>query len=223
MPANVETMFYNRETPWHGLGTRVEEALSSAEAIQMAGLDWAVQVQNLYAYHDWGYVTVPDLFGTVRLTDGRVLGAVGNHYKVVQNREAFDFMDSLLGEGVRYETAGSLEEGRRVWMLARLDGEYFAPDGTALEPYMCLMNSHDGRGSLKVCMTPVRVVCSNTLNLALSSARRSWAARHTSAIKSKIDVARDTLQLGSLYMTEATKEFARLASIAIDEVDRNGV
>lgn len=181
MAANVENMFYVRETPWHGLGTRVMEAPDSKNALIMAGLDWKVIQEPIYT--DQGEV-ISGYKANVRDSDRRVLGVVTNKYKVIQNDEAFAFTDSLLGEGVRYETAGSLQGGRRVWMLARLPHEYII-SGERISPFLVFSNTHDGSGAIKVALTPVRVVCCNTLNLALNTAKRSWSMIHTGDIRKR--------------------------------------
>lgn len=111
MAANVESMFYTREKPWHGLGTMVQEAPSSGEALVLADLDWNV-IQKPIETADG--IPVPGFKANIRDSDGQVLGVVTDRYKVVQNREAFAFSDELLGEGVTYETAGSLQNGRRT-------------------------------------------------------------------------------------------------------------
>ena len=132
MAANVETMFYTREKPWHGLGTRVEDAPSSREALRLAGLDWQVLQEPIYTELQ---EPVEGHKANVRSTDRKILGVVSDRYRVVQNSEAFAFTDELLGSGVRYETAGSLMEGRRVWLLARLPREYIIA-GERISPYL---------------------------------------------------------------------------------------
>ena len=117
MAANVETMFSVREKPWHGLGTIVAEAPDSGAALELAGLDWNV-IQKSIVTADG--TEIDGFKANVRDSDNSVLGIVTDRYKVVQNREAFAFTDALLGEGVKYETAGALQGGRRTWMLARL-------------------------------------------------------------------------------------------------------
>ena len=134
---------------------------------------------------------------------------VTNRYKVIQNEEAFSFTDSLIGEGVRYETAGSLQGGKRVWLLARLPREYII-SGERISPYMVFSNTHDGSGAIKVALTPIRVVCNNTLNLALSSAKRSWSMIHTGDIQGKLEEAKDTLFKAESYMDELGKEIEDL-------------
>ena len=206
MAANVEKMFYVRETPWHGLGTRVMEAPASREALQIAGLDWKVFQEPIYTA---GKEPIQGFKVNVRDIDRRVLGVVSDRYKIVQNQEAFSFTDELLGEGVRYETAGSLQKGRKVWLLARMPHEYII-SGERITPYLVFFNSHDGSGAIKAALTPIRVVCQNTLNLALSTAKRSWSMIHTGNIQGKIQEARDTLFMAEKYMDSLGKEFENL-------------
>ena len=132
MAANVETMFYTREEPWHGLGTMVAEAPESREALRLAELDWRVLQEPVYTENN---ELIAGYRVNVRDRDRKVLGVVTDRYKVVQNEEAFAFTDTLLGEGVRYETAGSLQEGKRVWLLARMPQEFIIL-GERITPYL---------------------------------------------------------------------------------------
>lgn len=206
MAANVESLFSVREKPWHGLGTIVKEAPASAEALRLAGLDWKVVQEPVYTGYN---ELVKGYKANVRSTDRRVLGVVSDRYKVVQNVEAFSFTDELLGSGVRYETAGSLQEGRKVWLLARLPREYIIA-GERISPYLVFSNTHDGSGFVKVAITPVRVCCNNTLNLALSTASRSFSMMHTGNIQGKIQEARETLFMADKYMESLGAEFEQL-------------
>lgn len=205
MAANVETMFSTREKPWHGLGTIVEEAPTSAEALRLAGLDWKVNQSAIFTSAG----KVEGYRANVRSTDQAVLGVVTDRYKVIQNTDAFAFTDELLGEGVKYETAGSLQGGRKVWLLARLPREYII-SGERISPYLVFSNTHDGSGAVRVAITPVRVVCNNTLNLALGSASRSFSMIHTGDIKEKILEAKQTLFMADIYMENLGQEFERL-------------
>ena len=213
MAANVETMFYTREKPWHGLGTMVAEAPNSKDALRLAGLNWKVLQEPVYTENK---ELIQGYKANVRDTDRKVLGVVTDRYKVIQNEEAFAFTDTLLGEGVRYETAGSLQEGRRVWMLARLPREFII-GGERISPYMVFSNTHDGSGTVKTALTPIRVVCNNTLNLALRTAKRSWSMIHTGDISGKIEEAKNTLLLADEYMTALGQEFENLRKIKLSE------
>ena len=206
MAANVETMFSVREKPWHGLGKIVMEAPTSKDALRLAGLDWNVVQEPIYTKFN---EVVEGYKANVRDSDRKVLGVVSDRYKVVQNADAFSFTDELLGKGVRYETAGSLQEGKKVWLLARLPREYII-GGERISPYLVFSNTHDGSGSVKVAVTPVRVVCNNTLNLALDTASRSFSMVHTGNIQDKIQEAKDTLFMAESYMDCLGAEFEQL-------------
>lgn len=206
MAANVETMFYTREKPWHGLGVQVQEAPSSKEALRLAGLDWRVEQEPICTEQREEIIGYK---ANVRNYDRKVLGVVTDRYKVIQNEDAFLFTDELLGRGVRYETAGSLQGGRKVWILARLPREYVI-SGERISPYLVFSNTHDGSGAVKVAVTPIRVVCNNTLNLALGTAKRSWSMIHTGDIQGKMQEARDTLFMAEDYMDKLGKAFDTL-------------
>lgn len=206
MAAYIETMFYVRETPWHGLGTRVLTAPTSKDALELAGLNWEVVQEPIYTETE---ELIEGYKANVRDSDRKVLGVVTDRYKVIQNQEAFAFTDELLGEGVRYETAGSLQGGKKVWLLAHLPHEYII-SGERISPYLIFSNTHDGSGAIKVALTPIRVVCNNTLNLALNTAKRSWSMIHTGDIKGKMEEAKNTLFMAEKYMDELGKEFEAL-------------
>ena len=206
MAANVETMFSVREKPWHGLGTIVAEAPTSADALRLAGLDWKVVQEPIFTDLN---EPVEGYRVNIRDIDRKALGVVSDRYKVVQNTDAFSFTDELLGKGVRYETAGSMQEGKKVWLLARMPHEYIIA-GERISPYLIFSNTHDGSGSVKVAVTPVRVVCNNTLNLALNTAKRSFSMIHTGNIRDKIQEAKDTLFMAEEYMDCLGIEFEQL-------------
>lgn len=213
MSANVETMFYVREKPWHGLGTQVKEAPTSSEALIYAGLNWQVTQEDVYTENGrkiFGYKV------NTRSTDETALGIVSDRYKVVQNEDAFRFTDDLLGEGVVYETAGALQGGRKVWMLARMPEKYIIA-GDEITPYMVVMNSHDGSSGIKVAMTPIRVVCQNTLNLSLNTAKRIWTTKHTENVMSRVYEAKETLSLAGQYMGELGRGIDELSQIKLSD------
>lgn len=199
-------IFSLRETPWQGLGKKITEATSSKEALEIAGLNWnVIQEPVITASGDM----IEGYKANIRDIDGKVLGVVTNRYKIIQNHEAFSFTDELLGEGVRFESAGVLQDGKKVWVLARLPQEYII-SGERISPYLLFFNSHDGSSAVRICVTPIRFSCSNTLNLALASSKRSWSANHTGEIKGKLEEARNTLFMAESYMDNLGKEFEAL-------------
>lgn len=191
----------------------VMEAPASADALALAGLDWNV-IQKPVVTEDG--IPIPGFKANLRDTDEKVLGIVTDRYKVVQNLDAFSFTDELLGEGVTYETAGSLQEGRRTWLLAKLPQRYII-SGDEITPYLVFMNSHDGTGAIKAAMTPIRVVCQNTLNLALSTAKRYWSTNHTGDIRGKMEDARYTLLYADQYMAELGKAIDSLTRVKLTD------
>lgn len=221
MASLVENMFYTgRNVPWHGLGTQVEEAPSSTDAIRLAGLDWKVKQEKVYTENG---IKVDGYFANVRDKDGKTLGIVGSRYQIVQNEDAFKFTDALLGEGVKYETAGSLKDGKTIWLLAKLPNKYEIL-GDAVDPYIVFTNTHDGSGAVRVAMTPIRVVCNNTLNMALRQAKRTWSARHTGSIENKLDEALETLKFADEYMKATQNLFEELNKVKLNEFQvRNAI
>ena len=211
--SKVETIFSARKPTWNGLGIKVDTALTSKDALKQSGLDWLVVQQPIHT--EQGQL-IPNSKANVRDRDKSVLGIVSSKYQIVQNHEAFDFTDNLLGMGVKYETAGSLNGGRRVWLLAKLPERYII-NGENIEPYLVFSNSHDGSAAITVAMTPIRIACQNTLNLALRQAKRAWSAKHTGNIAGKLHEAQETLQLAHTYMGELGKEIDVLNRIKLTD------
>ncbi len=205
MSANVETMFSAREVPWHGLGKIVSEALNSDEALKLSGLDWKVESKPMFIEVGGKMIEVPNTIANTRSSDNSVLGVVTGKYRICQNDEAFDFTNELLDHDVKYETAGSLNHGKRVWMLAKMPAIEIV--GDKVEPYLCFTNSHDGKGSITVAAVNVRVVCSNTLAWALEGAKRVWTTKHMGDLNSKKAEAIRSLNLATKY-NEVMKETA---------------
>ena len=214
MPHAVETMFSANVPAWHQLGVVTKGALTSAEAITKAGLDWTVNLQPIVTFDSEngqaGFIDVPDHYATVRDSDMSVLGVVGNRYTPIQNIECFDFMDTVVDDSdAMYETAGSLHNGRIVWMLLNLN-KSVQVDEDVTHNYLLLTNSHDGSSSLKGLTTPIRVVCANTLRMALGDMRNSFSFRHTKNLQGKVAQARSILTQSYNYVDAFQLEMERL-------------
>lgn len=216
MAHNIETMFSVREKPWHYEETKdvtklIQEAPTSDEALRLAGLDWDVAQTPVYMESG---IEIPNYKANVRSTDNACLGIVTDRYKIVQNTEAFAFTDAIVGETedgvVKYETAGSLCGGKKIWLLAKMPTTKVLDD--EVDPYMFFSNSHDGTGAIKVGMTPIRIVCNNTLNMALNSAKRQWSTKHVGDMQSKLEEAKFCLQMADKYMKRLDEEADRLAN-----------
>ena len=208
-----------REPAWHGLGTVFTEEVSTKEMLELANLhDWNVHLEE---------VAIPDGFSSdksynyvVRTNpfdrkQKDVLGVVGERYRILQNEELFDFGDALLDGGGRWETAGSIKGGRQVFGSLALEREtVLDPSGVSdkVNSYLLVNTSHDGSIAIQASVTPVRVVCANTLNLALGSGvgrnrstKQSYKIRHTQTAQGKIQAAREALGLANAYMDEFDK------------------
>ena len=216
----VESLAYvsneqnGRFVPWHGLGTPVGDYMTSAEALEAAGLNWNVDARPVFT--DNG-IKIPGYVANTRDSDNSVLGIVSDKYKIVQNVDAFAFTDSLIGPECRYETAGSLRNGKSTFMLAKLPEKKIL--GDEFGNYVCFTNTHDGTGAVKVCMTPVRVVCNNTLNLALNTSKRIWTCKHMGRMEDKLHEAEVTLGLAEEYMDNLNIVAERLANVSLSDDD----
>ena len=217
----VETMFSVREKPWHYELTKevtklIQEAPTSRDAIRLAGLDWNVNSRPIY---DSFGKEIKGFKANTRDIDNTVLGIVTDKYRIVQNREAFEFTDSLLnndeGIEIHYETAGSLKNGRTIWLLAKMPTTTILGDD--IDPYICFTNSHDRTGAIKVAMTPIRVVCNNTLTFALNNAKRCWSTKRMGDMNSKLIEAKHTLGLATAYMDELNLTAEQMAEKTITD------
>lgn len=190
-----ETGMVGRKPAWHNLGITIDEAKSSAEALKISQLDWTVRQEPVEVLGS----AVPDYRANVRSSDNAVLGIVGRKYRNVQPHEAFAFTDELLAASdTRYETAGSLFGGRRIWLLARMPETEIA--GSAIAPYVFFTTTFDGSTSTIAGMTPTVIVCANTLSYAIAGAPRTWRLRHSASLRDKVSEAQRTLGLAGQYM-----------------------
>lgn len=234
-----DTMFSVRETPWHGLGVVLSEYPTSVDdALEKSGLTWEVQQRPLYfGGPAWGptgvfvpqlestLISAPDHVANVRSDINSVLGIVGTGYTVVQNREAFSWLDAVLGTNVEIETAGSLQNGKRVWVLARIP-ENVEVGGDEIHRYIYCANSHDGSMAVTAAATNVRVVCANTLGWALRSSKgRSYKFRHTGDLTAKMEEARKVMSIAldwDAAFCELGNELAQ-QRISVDTFDNSVV
>jgi phage/plasmid-like protein (TIGR03299 family) len=212
------SMFYAGDTPWHSLGTKVDHLLTASEALEAAGLDWTVEKMPLSFTDEDGFShPVADRFATVRATDKKYLGVVGPDYKPYQNSEAFSFFDTVVDSGeAKYETAGSLFGGKRVWMTAKI-GETMTICGEEHDMYLLLSNSHDGSRALTAATSIIRVVCANTETMALRGAKTKWTLRHRVSLEGKAEEARTALQLAFKNASAFKAEVEKLLAVEVDK------
>jgi len=214
------SMFYIEETPWHNLGTKLDKPATAQEAIEAAKLDWPVIKLPLSAGSK--HIPVPDKFAIVRKTgqlvqkSDPVLGVVGKDYTPLQNRDAFRFFDPIVGQSAAvYHTAGALGLGERVWILAKLPGQIRVAKDDISEKYLLLSNSHDGKSSVQIKFTPVRVVCQNTLTIALGDGQ-AYRVIHHADIRSKLESAHQMLGLINDQFDGMEETFQAMSRVKMD-------
>ena len=209
-----------RQKAWHGLGQIVQEYPTSAEALQFAGLDFdVVKRPNRHVLDDGKEVTSKTSFFTYRPDTGAVLGdRLGNDYEVVQNADAFAFFDAIVGgDGILYETAGALGKGEKVFITAKLPDYIKVGSDDLIEKYLFLTTSHDGFGSITAAFTPVRIVCQNTLNMALRDCSNVVRIRHTQNAQDRLKEAHKVMGISNALSNQLEEIFNKWAKVSITD------
>ncbi len=215
------SMMYVGEEPWHGLGTKLDKPATAAEAIKVAGLNWDVVKQPVFAIGGHVIHPVAGKYAIVRSDqwgkpDCSVFGIVSGDYTPLQNREAFEFFDPIAGKGAAiYHTAGALGKGERVWILAKLPSDIRVIGDDIANKFLLLSNSHDGNSSVQIKFTPIRVVCQNTLTMALTEGP-TLRVSHTRNLDERLKNAERSLNLINLQFAEIEKAFQQMASVAMN-------
>jgi phage/plasmid-like protein (TIGR03299 family) len=221
MPHEVETMAFFGATPWHGLGTRLaeEDLYDVARTCEKSGLNWDVELVPLQTADTQAKVAHK---GVRRKTDGRVLGVVGPRYTALQNKDAFAWFQPFLdAREAALHTAGSLREGSRVWVLAKLQREplVVAP-GDEVEKYLLLSHGHDGSLAVRVGFSPIRVLCANTLALAhRSDASKLIRLKHTKDVLENLANVREIMNAADAEFTATAEQYRLLARRSINQQD----
>lgn len=213
-------MAYHGAPPWHGLGMPLSDCPTSAQMITAAGLNWEVEMRPV-RWQD--RAPKPRRYQLIRRPRSPLecevpLAVVGPRYRPLQNSEAFEFFDPIVGQNAAvFETAGSLSYGERVWVLARVPGDMHVVGDDYCARYLLLSNSHDGKGAVSVKFTPIRVVRLNTLILALESGERAYTVRHTKCMRGRLSEVQKILAVVWKTFASAATKFKSLAAVRIGE------
>ena len=219
----TSAFFSAREVAWHKLGTVTENALTAEEALKTAQLDSLVKVSEepIYTKVDGKEIILPKKFLTYRNHPKKgltALGVVGNRYTPIQNLEAFEFLNHIADEtGAVFETAGSLGNGERVFMTMKFPDSMMLGGVDLIDNYIMAVNSHDGSSAFTVAVTPIRAVCTNTVRLALSSAKSKISLKHTSGATQKVQQARETLGIVFKYQEAFEQEIEAMLSMKVTD------
>ncbi|MFZ4751908.1 MAG: DUF932 domain-containing protein [Chitinophagaceae bacterium] len=216
------SFFSVQQKAWHNLGQIVQDYPTSAEALKFAGLDYEViKAPNIHRLPDGNEMISESSFFTYRNDNCAILGdKLGADYKVVQNTEAFNFFDEIVGgDGIMYETAGALGKGERIFITAKLPDYIKVGCNDLIEKYLFLTTSHDGFGSITAAFTPIRIVCNNTLNAALKNCSNSIKIRHTSNAQDRLNQAHKVLGISNQLSTELEDIFNHWAKVRISDAE----
>lgn len=226
LPDGTRAIVTNRSLPWHTVGQQTDGATTAQEALEMAQLNWKVKVSEepVMTEVEGKKISLEHKFLTYRnhpKTGLSALGVVGNRYTPIQNEEAFDFINHLVDEsGAIYESAGSLGNGERVFMTLKLPNTMLLANGQdKIDQYILAINSHDGSSAFTVAVTPMRIVCTNQIRLALKNAVAKISLKHTSGAKAKVEQARQTLGLVFQYQEAFEKEVQSLIERELSDAD----
>ena len=231
----VEAFYGNNQPAWHKLGKVVDGSLTAKEAIAAAGLNWKVKAapvlmenhkrESVRHFNEFIPRTTEfkNRFITYREDNDKMLGIVSNRYEIVQNEDAFNFVDSLAVEGgLKFDSAGSMKDGKKVWMMAKFPKEFAITPDDVNYNYLAIYNSHDGSTPIMIIPTTVRIVCWNTLQIAVSKARMQGTLvrlKHTNNITFKLEEVRSTLGLLSSELQQANNLLLNLSSIKVYQDD----
>lgn len=215
--SNGTWSFASTEKAWHGLGQIVEKAMTSEEAIKLANLDYTVDKRQAYMEIDGEYKPVPKKYITYRTDNNEPFGVVGERYHVVQNTEAFEFFDAIVGENEAiFETAGCLKKGEVVFITAKLPSHIRVKDDV-VDNYLLLSSSHDGTRGIQAMFTPIRVVCHNTLSAAYGSHKYRVNITHTKNASQQLRKAHEIMGISNLLSNELNELFNVMAHTRIND------
>ena len=220
MPAAIENMMFVGETPWHGLGNKVDDGINVNDAIVAAGLDWEVGLKDLQTVDG----TPVSHRATYRKSDGSILGVVGPRYTPLQNKDAFDWFQPFLDANeCSIHTAGSLHYGQKVWVLAQLNRDNSEiVSGDEVCKFILLSNSHDGTTAIRVGYTPIRVVCVNTLAFAHNHTNSKLIRiRHTRSSQKNLESVRDIMDNINAEFEATAEQYRFLAGKNFNQADIN--
>lgn len=226
MAHNIETMAYAGEVPWHGLGVQVSSDLTPEEMLKQANLDWSVSKRNIFTYNNADSEAADDLimsddhYMLVRDSDNSILGPCGKRFIPTQNAEAFTFFKKFTDAGdMNMHTAGSLRGGRQIWGLAEINEGFTLAGDDRVEGYLLVSVSHEWGKSNEIRFTPVRVVCNNTLSMALADKTQpAFKMPHTKVFDTElIRSAELALGLASVRLDEYKQSAEFLSSKKYDD------
>ena len=197
-------MTTTRTATWTNIGANITEATTVEEALKLSHLDYTVEKVPVYLENG---TAIPGAFCTKRENSDLTYGVVGSQFEIVQNIEGFDFINSMVPEGLKFLKAG--ENHKFIYIIAQLPE--FDLMGDKVAPHVIFQNSHSGSTTLKATIAPLRIVCENQFNLTFRKAANKISLRHTKSIKGRLHTAQEVLIHSSDYISEFQKEAILMA------------
>ena len=209
----TKEMYEKREKPWDSIGTSVVTAKTTKEVLEASGLAWETLQKSVFTEDG---TLIPGVRANVRSDNDYVLGIVSSKYTPVNNSAAFEFLDELVGKGLIFEKAGTLGNGKSAWIACKLP-ERWIIESEEIALYIIITNSHDGSGSLRCFVSPVRCLCANSLNFALANAKRGFHLKHVGDVESKMRAAGEVMLYADTYMQSLAECIHTLRKIILSE------
>lgn len=219
MAHQVEGKIYSlKQKSWHGNDIISQDVLSSSEIIKLVNLDYKVEKQPIYLSNG---DEIPKHYANVRMDTNKSLGIVKDQYQVVQNTEAFEFFDTVIGkDSIQYETAGILQEGKKVFVTAKMKNGMKVNGKDEYDLYLIFANDHTGNSPVRIMLSNQRIVCSNTFTAAIKDSKKlnsHFAIKHTKSYKNKIDTAEQVLRLSKQTFEKQKDFFEHISKIKLKD------
>ena len=209
-----------RNKPWQGLGNDITGAVSLQQALQCANLNFTVEPKQLFIGNGDNAKLVEGFKANVRSDNGDMLGIVGSKYHIVQNMDAFNFLDGLVSNGMMFESGGITQDNKKVWLLGKLDD--YTILGDDITPYLFFSNSFDGSGSVMVSVVMLRQVCSNGMTYIIKNAKFNWSIRHTASANDRLAIVDNTLKQSQRYIDSFNEKMDLLSQVPITDTAVDG-
>ena len=210
---NTQRIFVDRTTTWHAIGKDVQECRNMEQVLKKSGLDYKVTKEPIFNMAGSAFNKIPGRFITTRDNDGHTYDVVSDKFEIVQNRDAFDFVN-YMGDEFSFEKAGETQSGM-VYIIGKLPEVNIL--GDAFTPHVIFKNGFDGKHKIMAAVTPLRMVCQNQFNFAFKNAENTITIRHVQNAEKKLEEARETLKLSADYMQELNIMAERFAGLQMSK------
>lgn len=198
-----------RTATWNGIGKDVQECTNMEQVLRESGLNYTVDKRPVSWFDGVDYRIIPNRFVTTRVEDNHTYDVVSDKFEIIQNEEAFDFVN-YMGDEIQFEKAGETTNGM-VYVIGKLPEVNIL--GDKFVPHVIFRNGFSGKVKITAAITPLRIVCQNQFNFAFKNTQNSITIRHVKNAEAKLAEARETLKLSADYMAELTRTAEHFAAI----------